>query len=202
MKKEEFNKIVANDYMADNKPRLTEQVASMRDSHHGLRIHLMPPKKLKDFTGEVTGNAGVLCYLGVKNDRHMWLTYCFNCHEVSANCGDYLKYKNSSSGLRCHKCSSLKHGFSDTFLYKLWMRLISKCENPKDSCYRYFGKKGYKVSKRWKDYNVFFTDMGAEHSTDKVIKIKDGCKIFNKANCFWGEKTRGRKPNAERLVFK
>lgn len=61
----------------------------------------------------------------------------------------------------------------------------SRCFNPSDQHYPYYGAKGIKVCKRWLKFENFLKDMGIpptpRHSLDRIDNSGNYCK----KNCRW-----------------
>jgi hypothetical protein len=86
------------------------------------------------------------------------------------------------------------HGGSGTATHQAWMKMISKCTNPKDPKYKDFGGKGVKVSLSWKSFLCFLKDMG-EKPEGMNLGRKNNKGNFTAYNCEWvkpKEQTRNR----------
>ena len=44
--------------------------------------------------------------------------------------------------------------------YTCWMSMRSRCRNPNNSRYRWYGGRGIYVCERWGDFALFLSDMG------------------------------------------
>ena len=55
----------------------------------------------------------------------------------------------------------------DTITYKEWYNMISRCYNPKDKSYKYYGAKGVKVEDKWLRYDLFLEDLSLIEGYDK-----------------------------------
>jgi hypothetical protein len=75
----------------------------------------------------------------------------------------------------------VKHGAyvngKPTKLYRVWLTMRSRCNNPKVDYYHRYGGRGIKVCDRWNDFSNFKEDMGEspgpEYSLDRFPN-KDG----------------------------
>jgi hypothetical protein len=83
-------------------------------------------------------------------------------------------------GIRANK----KKG-RDSRTYRSWDNMIQRCTNPRAVNYKYYGKKGITVIKKWKDsFDVFLADMGTRPA-GKSIHRKDSKKGYFPGNCTW-----------------
>lgn len=75
-------------------------------------------------------------------------------------------------------------------LYQSWLQIRSRCRNPKNSRYAYYGGRGIDICDRWfGDFQAFVADMGPRptpsHSVDRI----DNNKGYQPSNCRWADKT-------------
>lgn len=77
--------------------------------------------------------------------------------------------------------------------YRSWFHLVSRCTNPEDKNYKWYGGKGIKVCAEWlNSYEQFLEDMG-ERPEDTSIDRIDSAGNYEKSNCRWsGSKTQSR----------
>lgn len=95
------------------------------------------------------------------------------------------------------------HHKSKTPTYWTWKRMISRCTNPKDFSYRYYGGIGISVSSNWMDYETFLLDMGERPSGCTIDRI-DSTKNYCKENCRWatGVEQNNNKQSTMRVTYK
>lgn len=65
----------------------------------------------------------------------------------TTSCGCYHKERTRQA--------HYKNGESHTRLYKVWLGMKGRCENPKDKSYIDYGNRGISVCEEWQDYMVF-----------------------------------------------
>ena len=99
---------------------------------------------------------------------------------VTKSCG-CLHSENARS--KCVK--RRKHGMCNTPTYKTWQSMISRCSDPKNSSYKYYGAKGITVCQSWREsFTAFLQDMGMRPIGMTLDRINNG-KGYFKENCLW-----------------
>lgn len=67
--------------------------------------------------------------------------------------------------------SNLKHGKSNTRIYRIWSHMIERCHEPKAKDFKNYGGRGIKVVSRWHDFSNFYSDMGEVILT--ILQLKE-----------------------------
>lgn len=81
------------------------------------------------------------------------------------------------------------HGMSRTRIYRTWIGMKARCENPSHSKYYMYGAKGVSVCERWQSYENFFKDMGHPPSdTHSLDRYPDKTVNYEPSNCRWATK--------------
>jgi hypothetical protein len=83
-----------------------------------------------------------------------------------------------------------KHGMTGTPEHQAWYKMVSRCTNPNDKDFCYYGARGITVCRAWLNFpQAFLKDMGNRpsplHSLDRV----DNSKGYAPTNCQWATKS-------------
>lgn len=100
---------------------------------------------------------------------------------VTTHCGCSVDRSGSANG-------NWRHGMKQSRAYNTWMAMRERCENEKSTSYKNYGDKGVSVCEEWRDFLVFYRDMGAPPKGASIERI-DNSKGYSKANCKWGTRT-------------
>lgn len=79
----------------------------------------------------------------------------------------------------------VKHGLSYHPLYKTWVGMVARCNNPKNSAYDRYGDRGIKVCDRWLDVANFVEDMYPSHEKGLELDRRDNSGGYELGNCRW-----------------
>ncbi len=137
----------------------------------------------KNITGITFNNLTAIKQVG-KNSRGqaLWLFKCLCGKEKTM-----LGYKVWGGHSKSCGCSRL-HGLSKTLLHGVWKAMKSRCRNPRDAGYKYYGGRGIDYCTEWEDFRTFHADMIAGWQQGLSLDRIDNNRGYSKDNCRWATK--------------
>lgn len=83
-----------------------------------------------------------------------------------------------------------KHGWHDTRLHRIWWAMISRCTYRGDTNFRFYGGRGIKVCREWRDGFEPFRDWALAHGYSDELSIDriDPDGNYEPSNCRWATK--------------
>ncbi len=69
--------------------------------------------------------------------------------------------------------------------YKAWAEMRSRCFNPKNRIFKYYGGRGISICSEWNNFENFFKDMGRKISPRHSLERSNNEIGYNKDNCVW-----------------
>lgn len=157
-------------------------------------------KKFAQFSGEnhpnfrnlkdkQFGSLHVMSFYGKHPSRgSLWMCQCICGRRLTINSSSLVRGLTHSCGCLRGKhisISKIKHGMANTPTYSCWSGMKSRCYNPKEDSYKYYGGKGIKVCSRWlNSFPNFLKDMGKCIKGMSIDRI-DSKKNYSPKNCQW-----------------
>lgn len=138
----------------------------------------------RDLLGQTFNLLTVVGAPTVVGRRTMYPCTC-QCGSLSTVEGSALKGgKTKSCGCLKRVGGHTTHGMSNTPVYRTWMSMLSRCNNPSSTSYPRYGGLGVEVCERWHSFENFYADMG-DKPEGMSIERKENSKGYYKENCKW-----------------
>lgn len=122
------------------------------------------------------------------------ITSC-GCRKIE-NCKNMRKPTSEENG-------NYIDGRSKHPLYGTWVQMLSRCENPKNKKYQYYGGRGIKVCDEWHDFWKFvkWSDSVGGRPKGYTLDRKNGNKDYEPPNCRWADwKTQQRNKDSNAII--
>lgn len=154
-----------------------------------------------DYTGRRFNDWLVLAYHGIRrygekarSHAHYWRVRCMRCQ------GEHIVQIRSiitGHSRQCRRCSHGEPGGQFHPLYRRWTKMRSRCNNPHDADFVYYGGRGIQVCERWESFAAFVNDVGEPpsdiHTLDRIHNDRD----YEPGNVRWSaplEQANNRRP--------
>lgn len=80
--------------------------------------------------------------------------------------------------------ANVTHGMSDTRVFRIWVGMLARCNNPKRLNFKNYGGRGIRVCDRWTAFENFYADMGAPPDGFELDR-EDNDGDYEPDNCRW-----------------
>ena len=82
-----------------------------------------------------------------------------------------------------------KHGMCQSYIYKIWAGMLSRCNRPNHVSYHNYGGRGIRVCHRWEKFENFYKDMGDRPSKNHTLERLNNDGNYDPKNCVWATYT-------------
>jgi hypothetical protein len=128
-----------------------------------------------------------------KGAKARWVCQC-DCGTIFSAFQHFIQRRPT---LMCQQCAwrltalknSTRGGEACRIEYNVWKKMLSRCSNPQDKAYKYYGARGITVCERWKTFDNFLKDMGHRPQPGLSIERIANYDNYTPENCIWATRT-------------
>jgi hypothetical protein len=147
-------------------------------------------RKAKDLTGQRFGRLIALEPTKKRTSYGsvVWCCLCDCGNECFVSAGALQKENTKSCGCLARNLlikRNTVHRMSKTRIYKIWISMIQRCENPKDKAYKRYGGRGISVCERWHKFENFYKDVGDPPESKSLDRWPDNDGKYEPLNFRW-----------------
>jgi len=137
----------------------------------------------KKLEGIKFGKLTVLNRTRGNNGNVAWVCKCDCGNTTIVYTSDLTTGHTKSCG--CSHNGHPTHNMTYTPIYKIWKHMKSRCYNPHNNRYEFYGAKGITVCNKWLHFEGFYEDMGSTYSKGLSIDRINVNGNYEPSNCKW-----------------
>ena len=155
-------------------------------------------KQYKDLTGQRFGRLVALEFAGSDNGgKARWRCGC-DCGNIVIVEGWHLRsgatqscgcYRRELAARRCSLITTngnTKHGLSKSRLYFVWGNMKTRCLNPQNRAYKWYGAVGITICSEWLNFEAFRDwALKSGYKDNLTIERKNPFLGYCPENCTW-----------------
>lgn len=152
----------------------------------------------KDITGQRFGRLTAIEYVGsTESGKARWLCEC-DCGNTiivegvrlrkgaTQSCGCYQKELAAKRRRSMRTQGRTTHGLSNTRLYTVWSNMKTRCLNPRNRAYKWYGAVGVTICSEWIKFEAFRDwALMSGYQDDLTIERKNPFLGYCPENCEW-----------------
>lgn len=141
--------------------------------------------------GNKFGRLTVIEETNKRKDRRIVYKCICDCGNITYVTGKNLRNGNTKScgclSVDKFKQRSIKHGKTNTKLFRVWCDMRRRCYNPNRSDYPRYGGRGIAVCSEWKDDFQAFYDWSMANGYAEGLEIdrENNNRNYEPSNCRW-----------------
>lgn len=140
-----------------------------------------------DLTGQRFGMLVALYLHSRAKGQAVWFCRCDCGAESKVVLGNLRRGHTTSCG--CQRAAATarnktRHAMYGTPTYRSWSSMLTRCTNPANHKFAYYGGRGITVHEAWKSFDAFYADMG-ERPEGTTLGRKDNDGNYEPGNCRW-----------------
>lgn len=147
----------------------------------------------KDLSGQRFHFLTVIETVGTRGNQRLWNCRCICGRAVVKMAQHLLRGDMKSCGCQRSRLTSegqTTHNMSRTRVYRIWVKMISRCECPTNDAYALYGGRGISVAPEWRQsFEAFFADMGQPQAHEEIDRYPNNDGNYEPGNCRWATRT-------------